>query len=239
MIPDILSPEKRYITEVSGQHLNDNTNENEMYISIENKTLKYFPQGLEKIYKNLVGIRIAEVHLEEIHQCDLQPYTKLISLDFYENEIEVIEADLFKYNPELVVVSFLNNNIFHVDSGTFDNLVNLRTLHFANNNCIDIGILNNDRGATLSLIRQIKKDCVGHEFLVWQERFKTLKKVALEFEDTENFSENITEMETELNNSEFSQYSPFKIEIKDLLNIIYANEDSEDTTLASTLENEV
>jgi len=107
------TPKKAQITLINGNHLQGKFNSDGIYFCAFNKIILYFPTGLEKFYNNLNGIYISYGHLKEIHQNDLKFYTKLEFIDLYHNDVEIIEDDLFKFNPNLVAISLHTNRIFH------------------------------------------------------------------------------------------------------------------------------
>jgi hypothetical protein len=70
--------------------------------------------------------------LKEIHQVDLKPFADLMVLNLYDNKIEYIERDLFKFNPKLSAISFEKNKISSIDIYAFDDLKSLTNLYLGN-----------------------------------------------------------------------------------------------------------
>lgn len=116
---NIISPDTE-ITSVSTNHISGMTNDNVLGIYDQNggKNIKFFPRGLDKIFKNLILIDLNNGRIKEIHQIDLKVFPKLEALDLFENDIQVIEAGTFDSNPNLKVI-WLTNKILHVESNVF------------------------------------------------------------------------------------------------------------------------
>lgn len=74
--------------------------------------------------------------LRELKQSDLKPYRKLKHLDLFENRIEYLERDLFKYNEDLEVVWFSSNRIKVIHETAFDGPKTLKKLYMGGNICI-------------------------------------------------------------------------------------------------------
>jgi Leucine-rich repeat (LRR) protein len=70
------------------------------------------------------------------------PFPNLKYLNLGGNSIQVLQKNIFDFNPELELVGFDDNKIFHVNPKTFDNLRNLRFFWFTNTLCISKEIYN-------------------------------------------------------------------------------------------------
>lgn len=156
---NITSPELVEIISASGNHKKDKTNADVVGIKsiLSDKNIKFFPKGLEKIFKFLKVISIRFGRLNQIHQSDLKPFPLLEILDLHENDILVIEYDLFDFNPNLKEI-WISNKIKHVDVGAFDSLNNLVNLYLFNIKCIDTNATNN-RSAVMKLIETAENSC--------------------------------------------------------------------------------
>ena len=100
--------------------------------------------------------------VKEIHQSDLKPFPKLVICGFMDNDIEIIENDLFDYNPNIELVSFWNNKILIIGSNVFDNLPKLNWLYLDSNRCINMrseGVTS----LTKYIIRHAKDKCKDPE----------------------------------------------------------------------------
>lgn len=121
--------------------------------------MTYFPQSLLKTFPNLIAVYINDGNLQEIHQSDLEPFTALRLLDLFGNRLEVIEPDLFKFNPKLEVIWLSNNQIRKIDPKVFDHLENLSFLYLMDNVCIEQSETN--RTEVIKLIQNVKAKCSG------------------------------------------------------------------------------
>ncbi|CAG9810030.1 unnamed protein product [Chironomus riparius] len=155
---NIDSPDRAYIESVTGKHLRDKIFDDVEGFEADNLTIHYFPRGLENIFKNLKMIDINNGRLKEIHQSDLKPFSKLVCLELYENDIESLEKGLFDYNPKLEMVWLSSNKIFHVDVNLFDNLVKLTYLSLDANRCIS-EYAENDTKKVKEIIKYSKQNC--------------------------------------------------------------------------------
>lgn len=104
--------------------------------------INYFPKDLEKQFPNLLAILLNLVQLKEIRQTDLKPFTDLRYLDLFENKIEYLEADLFKYNRRLEVIWLSNNKIKFIDDNIFQGL-GITSLYLAYNDCVSKSVTDN------------------------------------------------------------------------------------------------
>jgi hypothetical protein len=135
------------IESVNGTHLlSALTNDDVKGIIFDRKKSShpsFFPLNIEYFFKNLNLIRFVNMHLKEIHSCDLKPFPKLKFLSLFGNDLQVIGKDLFQYNQQLEAlwVAF-NKMIRHIDTNVFDNLQELKFLDVRNyyDNTCDLGL---------------------------------------------------------------------------------------------------
>ena len=138
--PNIISKESAVINEVTGSHQTSKSHNDVLGIYASDKTIHFFPKGLEKTFKNIKLIDITICQLKEIHQADLKPFPNLVHLSLSYNEIEVIEEGLFDYNPNLEVVGFYERKLVHIDPNVFDNLNKLRSFWFSLVPCVGLDV---------------------------------------------------------------------------------------------------
>jgi hypothetical protein len=184
------SPEKAQISSITGSHMLEKSKNDKIYFYSRSNIIRYFPTGLEKFYNNLNGIYITNGHLKEIHQRDLKFYTKLEFLDLFCNDIEIIEDDLFRFNPNLLAISFHSNPIFHIEPKVFNGLVKLHSLSLGRNRCTDM-IAKNNTQEVKDIIENIKSACNNHNYLTIENKVKKLN----------GNSQNLKSLEVELRNS--------------------------------------
>lgn len=161
--PEITSIALAKITSVSGAHEQGKNNDKVEGFEIAGKTVNYFPHGIEKFFKNLKLVRIASSHLKQISQADLKVFPKLENVDFYDNDIEVLDNELFKFNPKLKIIFVYNNKISKIHSNTFDNLNYLSNLYVSFNKCTG-GIYDvaDSISEVQEVIQQLKTQCSGN-----------------------------------------------------------------------------
>lgn len=148
------------VTSISGTHLSGKSDDDVVGFRADGKTVNYFPEGLENFFKaeKILFINIWSSGLKEIHANDLAPYINVKFISFSDNELEVIEHDLFKNNPQLEIIGFPRNKIKTVDTTVFNALPNLTSLYMNSNECIDKGVTRN-RNKVLALIEEMKEKC--------------------------------------------------------------------------------
>ena len=124
----------------------------------KDKTFNYFPRGLQKYFDNLELIVISNGHVKEIHQTDLKPFSELKLLLLPNNQIEIIEENLFEFNRKLVKISFYSNCIFYVHPKVFVNLQSLNSIDMKFNACVNDKI-ENSKNITMFM----KSNCASSE----------------------------------------------------------------------------
>lgn len=156
----ITSKIDRTITEVTGNHENNNKNDDVKYFKAQNQNVEFFPLELTKIFKNLESVEISESNLSEIHSSDLQQFgEKLKELTMGSNKIKIIEADLFKFNENLESIDLAFNQIYFIESQVFNGLDKLTKLYLDENSCID-GFVNVEIETKLNFLKnEIFKNC--------------------------------------------------------------------------------
>lgn len=143
---------------MTGSHSGGRINDIVLGIDFNRKTIRYFPHGLEKYFKDLRSIDIYTSKLKEIHQSDLKPFTKLVTIYLRFNEIEILEEGLFDFNPDLEYISIYNNRISEIYPNIFDNLRKLTSLYLGSNNCINMDS-DKDSEKTKNIIERVKRQC--------------------------------------------------------------------------------
>lgn len=138
------------IISVSGEHATNKTNDDVEAFKADAAWIEYFPRGLSKYFKNLLSILINLSRLKELKQSDLKPFRKLKHLDLFENRIEYLERDLFKWNLHLEVVWFSSNRIKVIHETAFDGPENIKKLYLGGNICIRESA-DNDEGVSFDL----------------------------------------------------------------------------------------
>jgi Leucine rich repeat len=145
------------VTGVTGKHKAGKTNDDVKYFRAYQSTIRYFPLGIDKQFKNIEKIFIVKVNMAEVHQSDLKPFTKLTALSLGYNNIQVLEADLFKFNPKLAEIYLEGNKLKLVEGTAFNGLTSLNVLDLSGNLCITKSA--QQRDAVTKLIDEAKRVC--------------------------------------------------------------------------------
>ncbi len=150
------------VTSVTGCHLHSHYNRDVVGFRAENKTLRYFPQGLDNYFNGdkIEFIAVWSSGLKEICVNDFSPFINIRILSLWDNDIEVVKNDVFKFNLNLQYLTLGSNKIKIVDGNVFEPLQVLRTLYMGHNVCIS-KTATNDRAAVVEIINEIKEKCNG------------------------------------------------------------------------------
>lgn len=188
------------------------TNDDVFGFRADNKTIEYFPRGLEKFFKNLRLIEIYYCPIKEIYQSDLKSLSKLNYLNIYESDIEVLEEGLFDFNPELIVLGINGHKLIHIDPNVLDPLTNLMYFWFGFVPCFHENI-SNSKGHIKEGIQKVKSQCTAPEFLSWDDKIKNLEN-NIKISTFDDFREKLESFEQSFMNSKFSKFRPLKNKVK-------------------------
>lgn len=125
---------------------------------MRHQIVKRMPRGLGFFFPEIEAIYIVNCGLEHISSDDLQGLPNLKVLDLINNNLRVLESDLFKYNPLVKSFSVAENPIKHVGHNIFHSLLSLSTVSFRATQCIERDILQN-RDAIKILIFDLTVSC--------------------------------------------------------------------------------
>ncbi|KAG5669388.1 hypothetical protein PVAND_017275 [Polypedilum vanderplanki] len=146
------------VDKIHGEHKENYGNNDVKGFRVDDKTMNYFPKGIDKFFPNLQFIAIWTTELKEIRQSDLAPFTKLRILSIWNNQIEVLEKDLLQFNTEIEYIGFGKNNIKFVDGKIFNHLRKLHTFHFDGNDCVSRQVAGN-KHEVWDLTEEIEERC--------------------------------------------------------------------------------
>lgn len=162
------------IDNVSEEHQPGYNNDNVVAFSINNNgQLHFFPRGLQTFFKNLKGIQIAKVGLKEIHQSDLKPFPDLVNLHMWSGNLEILEKNLFEFNPKLEFITLYDQKISYIHPNMFDKLTKLRSLDLQLNACIKLSTSNITD--VHDVIRAAKAQCTNLDYLNLEQKVKILE----------------------------------------------------------------
>jgi len=226
---EITSLDTAQVDSNSGAHLDDFNNDNVTAIQINQGQIHYFPRGLNKIFKNLKGISISNTGLKEIHQSDLKDFPELVDLWLMSNNIEILEENLFEFNPNLDYIDLDSNKISHINPNVFDKLTKLKTLYLRSNNCINVRAFN-DATDVQDVIRTAKAQCTSSDYSSLEQKVKNLEIESKNL-NSENLKEKLGKLENEIKNSKFP--NTFHRRIQDL-KAAQAEKAQDEATTATT-----
>lgn len=145
-----------------GDHKDGKTNDDVQFLFSSKKAFFFFPQNLHEKFPKLEFITFFSANISTLRKSDLESFgSQLKILNFYDNNLEVIEADLFEENPNLVSIDLGLNKIKHVAEGALNNLKNLKYLGFQSNPCHSGNGQN--RQSVIEFIQEIENKCGDHK----------------------------------------------------------------------------
>lgn len=165
---------------------------------IEHRDAIYFPGNLDQVFTNLEVVVLWDSKVKFVDNFDLRWLTNLKILSMPDNQIEVLQSDLFFYNTLLTEVHLQNNKLKFLGARIFVPLMRLRILNLRDNICVDERA---DSPATLEVLlrKSLDEKCAAPEFLVKKNSEFITKFVDLNYTIAElnsNNSKLITEVKT-------------------------------------------
>ncbi|KAL7013757.1 hypothetical protein ACKWTF_015565 [Chironomus riparius] len=214
------SRELSIVENVSGSHRSGYKDQSVTAFFLKEKGINYFPTGLQHAFENIKAISIQNDKIKEIRQSDLKFLPKLLVFEIHKNEIEVIEDELFAYNPNLQYVSFSGNKIVHIGLKVFENLQKLTYLRLLNNFCINREAID-DAAETIKIIEDVKSKCYKHDYLIIKSDLQQLENslVCVNAETSSIFSQQLQNLENKVKNSKISLPSSYKDKLKEISSI--------------------
>lgn len=148
----------RFVTSVSSNHQAGRSNRHVQSLMITNQNIGFVPRGIGKFFPNLESLHLSNAGVEDLSYYDIESLPMLRQLDLISNRIQVVQADLFWYNPRIQYVSFHGNPVRSVDASVFDFRYDLVTLNFPSTSCINANAANN-RAAVINLVSRLNIEC--------------------------------------------------------------------------------
>lgn len=169
------------IGKVSGEHLKGNTHNMVLALHIFGQKCFYFPDNIRNFFGNLEGLLIAYSGLKKISSTNLQQFPKLQILLMPNNNIEVLEKDLFKFNPRMKALVLNHNKIKHIAHGILAPMKSLLKIFLYKNYCIDSVAVNPIQMD--ELVTEMIEHCPPEKIKVYQPVPKS--ETQLRFEEIE------------------------------------------------------
>jgi hypothetical protein len=116
------------ITSVNNQPVSSGFDDKVAKIYIKDKTVEYFPRGIEKFFPNVRELTIYNSKLKVISKSDLQQFPKLTMFQLSYNDVEVLNDDLFEHNSELLWLEIESKKIKTLNATIFNPLKKLKVL---------------------------------------------------------------------------------------------------------------
>lgn len=136
----IFSSNESVIYAVTQNHLYNRTNDNVNGLLITNQRLASVPKQVVKFYQNIQALYLRNTSLTQISSADLQPFPLLVHLTLWDNDLQVLDGDLFKFTPNIRYIDFDNNKLIHIGLNILNSLRNLTYALFNNNTCISTSV---------------------------------------------------------------------------------------------------
>jgi hypothetical protein len=212
---NITSLDAAQIDSISKGHKVGYNNDNVESFLVDSFQIHYFPRGLNKFFKNLIGIGIYATKMKEIHQSDLKVFPKLRVLFLDYNNLEILEENLFEFNPNLEYIHLGYNKISHIDSKVFDKLTKFKHLDLQSNTCITMNA-KFDSTEVPNIIRTAQANCKNTDYSNLE---KKVKNIEIESKNliSENLKEKLEKLENEIKNSKYQNFFQQKLQaLKDL-----------------------
>lgn len=110
-------------------------NERATSLSIEDQNVIFWPRGLETIFNSLTNILLSNSKLSFVHQLDLKPFENLRELNLSNNDLTILDGNLFEFNRDIESVSFSGNKLIVIGENIVNSLKTLMAADFRDNIC--------------------------------------------------------------------------------------------------------
>jgi Leucine-rich repeat (LRR) protein len=121
-----------------------------------------FPLNLHTVFPSLEVIRMFASRVKFLEPLDLRFLSNLKVLDLETNDLEVLQSNLFTYNPRLTQIILKKNKIKFISANVFASL-RLSVLNLEENLCISEQATNE---AITELRQSVERSCTAPEFLL-------------------------------------------------------------------------
>lgn len=154
---DVDLGESTIVESVTGEHEEENSNDDVTYFRLTNQNVPHFPTGIEKFFPNLLHLRISATGMLSISAEDLQPYPQIIFLYIGANRFTSLDADLLSFTPNLQWINIDRCDIQSIGQGLLSNLNDLTYIDLQHNPCIDE--IAENREEVLALMPKLSTFC--------------------------------------------------------------------------------
>ncbi|KAL7011670.1 hypothetical protein ACKWTF_014384 [Chironomus riparius] len=140
------------------------TNQDVIYLYLENCNTPKLPQGFTKIFPNLLALWIENSNLKQLTKNDLAEYKSIGVFVFIKNDIEFLAGNLFEDFENLVVISFTDNKLKTIEPNILDGLNKLSYVGLRSNTNYNIQFSSTGAARTDYLTMQELKDELFKKF---------------------------------------------------------------------------
>lgn len=116
-----------------------------------------FPAGIDKMFPNVALLGLNNLGIKNVHQKDLAGFQQLNRLDLSNNQLTVLEKDLFKNNLFLMSLNLRANELKVIDPNVFKDLKYLTVVSVVDNFCTSDSADN--RVELSNFIENVRRDC--------------------------------------------------------------------------------
>lgn len=149
------------VESIDGQHLPGKTVDDVKSIQIDNQVCMFLPQRFDSFFKNIEGIQMNSANLTAITQADLKPFPHLKQLIVRDNDVQELSADLFDFNKELISLDFTNNNLNLIPENVFAKLEKLESINLVDNVCVNRS--GSGKSEIQEVVQEIATGCHGND----------------------------------------------------------------------------
>lgn len=135
----ITSIDNRTIPPFVGVHHDDKSDNDVEAVWISDSVVKFFPQGLSRIFPQLIAMSIFNCGLIQITRDDLKGLGSLEAIYLNSNKLTTLPNDLFEDMPKLKRIIFYNNKLKYVSSELLESIKDneLSLVNFSENGGLD------------------------------------------------------------------------------------------------------
>lgn len=221
-----ITSRNKTVGKVSGDHVKGNNFKNVLALHMFGQKCFYFPHNFGNYFSNLKGLLVAYCGLKRISHSDLKEFSKLQILLMPNNHIEVLEKDLFKYNPQLKAIVLNHNKIKHIAYDVLSPLRSLTKIFLYKNVCIDSVGLNSMQ--MVELVAEMNEHCPPEKIKIIAPVTKS--ETQLKFEEIEG---KMKELEIKMLKKFDNLFGQMK-KLEQLLTTKHANDVGSDPFFLST-----
>jgi Leucine-rich repeat (LRR) protein len=154
-LPQLTMPNEIILT-VTGNHFVNRTNAEVTKIGIYYKQIKYLPQRLSVIFRNVIEYDVGFNDLEQVQRADFRGFSNLKVLNLEFNSLKVILDDTFRDLKVLECLRLSNNRIWTIRHELFSFQRNLKEIYLDDNDLYELSglssmIINNRQLNTMML----------------------------------------------------------------------------------------